>query len=70
MTEITQAQIEIWKRDSEILDRVKKAVETDLNKPWYTEEFIKLIGGDKKLRTWHLESIIEFIDTRRNNNVP
>ena len=32
MTEITQAQIEIWKRDSEILDRVKKAVETDLNK--------------------------------------
>jgi len=48
MTEITQAQIEIWKRDSEILDRVKKAVETDLNKPWYTEEFIKLIGGDKK----------------------
>ncbi len=67
MSEITLDQIENWKRDSDILDRVKKAAETDLNKPWYTEEFIKLIGGDKKLRTWHLESIIEFIDTRRNN---
>ncbi len=67
MSEITLDQIENWKRDSDILDEVKKAVETDLNKPWYTEEFIKLIGGDKKLRTWHLESIIEFIDTGRNN---
>ena len=43
MPEITQAQIEIWKRDSEILDMVEKILENDLKKTWYLDHLINLI---------------------------
>ena len=56
MSEITLDQIENWKRDSDILDRVKKAVETDLNKPWYTEELKRpsLISIGSLAKRWDL----------------
>jgi len=43
MTEITQAQIEKWEKDSEILDMVEKILENDLKKTWYLDHLINLI---------------------------
>ena len=47
MPEITQAQIEIWKKDSEILDMVEKILENDLKKTWYLDHLINLIKTER-----------------------
>ena len=40
MPEITQAQIEKWEKDSEILDMVEKILENDLKKTWYLDHLV------------------------------
>ena len=47
MPEITQAQIEIWKKDSEILDMVEKILENALKKTWYLDHLINLIKTER-----------------------
>ena len=43
MPEITQAQIEKWEKDSEILDMVEKILENDLKKTWYLDHLVNII---------------------------